>query len=714
MDHIHSNNILNIIKSDYSRFDTIDEVDIYMFNKVTDTSYYINVIRPHLINSIDKFKPKDINIVKQINNIDYNQITVLLDDSNDEQNNNLLNDSNDEPNNNPLNDSNDDLLDDSDNKYLRKNQLIAIDNTIKQGFKSGIHCQIMGAGKSLIILKTINEHFKLYKCNKIYVVMTERIDILKQLFFSSDQSVKQEEWKINDIIDMDLFDIKENIIAKDYKLNTFDDITKPIIWIINNAYLKTVYKNIDYNKIGLMLNDECHSVSGQNNYNMMKHFRDNNIEIIGFSATPLRPIKNIDIKLKNIFGDENGKLNLISSYSLFDGIRDDIILPFYHIIVEIDDNDENKYKNIIDKYILENEDLPYKKGIGWSKRIKDLSNDNLSDDNILGELSKCFNSSDNILTYHSKNNKEYDENGNNSLDKFHNMKPSDDNNNTNINSLLLCVNCCREGSDIQCVDYGIFLDRVQKRSILVSLQTCGRIMRPDKDGKKKYAYIIEFVDKDKKIEVMTINKVMSYYKSILCLCDNDDIIEYMDDKIVKDFEKLYNNTYIIRETNEIKIKVPNNENNKLFKECTIKLETQIINWSIFKSYLKREYIKITGKTEYEILRNEYEKFRIDNQNIYKIETKTEYQNKIQIYDLELEPEKKYNMFWSNWYNYLGIDISKYPSNKSLWKKKCEKLKLSSRQKYNNYVEQKNDMPKMPEELYKIKNLMTEFDKHILI
>ena len=66
--------------------------------------------------------------------------------------------------------------------YLRQNQLMAINKMVEQKFVSGVNCQIMGAGKSLIILNAIQTHFNINKKNKLYIICTERIDILKKLF----------------------------------------------------------------------------------------------------------------------------------------------------------------------------------------------------------------------------------------------------------------------------------------------------------------------------------------------------------------------------------------------------------------------------------------------------------------------------------------------------------------------------------------------------
>lgn len=643
---------IDFIYKNYSKYNSIEEIDLDKTHKITNFYYYQNIIQPILQYLFCQHQNKQL-------------ISIT--------------------------------------EYLRPNQKMAVNNTIQHNFKSGIHCQIMGAGKSLIILNLIQSHFHIHNSIKnIYIVMTERIDILKQMFY--DNKINNfNMWKSKGIINMDLFHLKENIINKSFD-NTIN-YKKPTIWIINNAFLKKHYKNIsieNLQNIKLILDDECHSVSGVNNYSMLKYFKDKNINIIGFSATPLRPVKGADDKLAEIFS-YNNKLNIISSYTLFGGIRDNIILPFRHYIIHIDDIN-NIPQDIINKYIINNSDLPYKKGIGWTKKINDLI-DKTDDGIIVSNMKKLLPNHD-IYTYHSKceNDK--------SLQIFHTLEPTINNN--EINSLLLCVNCCREGSDIQYVDYGIFLDDVKKRSILVSLQTCGRIMRPDPKKLKKYATIIEFVTHESSIEILTLNKIMDYYKTLLNLSNVSSIDEYDDINIINQFEELYNNTYIIKETNEIKIKVPSGAQNIPDKECMIKLDIDVIkiDWSLIKNSLRSEYIKITGKLELDVLKNEFN-LAVENNQSLKIQTKKEYIAKINEYDLIQDPENKFSIFWTNWYDYLGVDVLKYPENKLLWKNKCNKLKLNTVKKYYNYIEKNNDMPKMPEQIYKITNLIAELEDNIM-
>ena len=64
---------------------------------------------------------------------------------------------------------------------LRKNQLLAINNSISNDFQSGIHYHATGTGKSWIAMYILKEFNKKYP-NKNVMWICERKDILKQQF----------------------------------------------------------------------------------------------------------------------------------------------------------------------------------------------------------------------------------------------------------------------------------------------------------------------------------------------------------------------------------------------------------------------------------------------------------------------------------------------------------------------------------------------------
>jgi hypothetical protein len=64
----------------------------------------------------------------------------------------------------------------------------------------------------------------------------------------------------------------------------------------------------------------------------------------------------------------------------------------------------------------------------------------------------------------------------------------------------------------------------------------------------------------------------------------------------------------------------------------------------------------------------------------------------------------------NWYDFLGIDTSKYPASKEIWRKKCIEYNLKDKDAYDEKCE-KHNLPLMPEELYKdFKSFYEEFTK----
>jgi superfamily II DNA or RNA helicase len=415
----------------------------------------------------------------------------------------------------------------------RKNQLDAIDRTIKQGFLSGIHNQIMGAGKTFIILHTISKHFKLYPNKKLYIITTNRQEILKDLFFDREGEIienKKMSFKKNDIIDLDQFNIivKLNFIKKEgekeFKINNkIKDVklssSKPTIMIVNTDFLKALDKEecIDYEDTNIVIFDECHGVSAPKFHTLIKKIKyENKIPIIGFSATPLR--EKAEQKLLDIFSStydkdlKNKKLNIISNYDFIQAIKDDVILPPFYILCEVNQTLNGKIgkdnKDIM-KQILNNtlEQAPYKKIIGWVKSIAHLKEYYKYIKQEFPQLSiYCSSYCDEQLKLLGYNTNWYE------FTRKEN------------NAILLCVNRGREGSDIMNLDVAIYLDIVKKRSLLVALQTSGRVLRKDKLNKKAHGLIIDsFVNMDGiQVEVMTAHKIINYYRQIFSLCDEED------------------------------------------------------------------------------------------------------------------------------------------------------------------------------------------------
>jgi len=437
----------------------------------------------------------------------------------------------------------------SNTQYLKPNQVKAVQSTVSQGFKSGIHHQIMGAGKSFIMLNIIQTHWTLHQSPCIYLLTTDRIEIFVSLFIQG-QKEKFESWKLNGIIDMDDFIFVENLINKKFDLEIVQPQFKPIIWVCNNSFLKarSKYKQIDYSTFGLVLVDEAHSVSGKMNYKILEYIKSQGCEIIGFSATPLRPIKHAGTQLVNIYG-QDGKLNIISNYNMIDGLADGRVLPLSHTLI-----DKMEWIEVINKYYVENVDLPYSKGVIWVKRI-DLLNEYFKE--IVKLVPNTFRS------YSGSNSI-------NQLEQFEKLTS---------NGLLLCVNRCKEGSDIKNLDCIYLLNPVKSRSIVVALQSFGRVMRVDPLNKKTCGYVYECVDMDTSPEIFTTDRLLEYYKMIYNLADLTDQIEWAE-QLVELNKKIRLNpdsSISIQITDEISCSINLSPN----------IKSEVTNWDNFIESVKK-------------------------------------------------------------------------------------------------------------------------------
>jgi hypothetical protein len=147
--------------------------------------------------------------------------------------------------------------------------------------------------------------------------------------------------------------------------------------------------------------------------------------------------------------------------------------------------------------------LPYNKIVAWCKNIDECNN-------IYSYLKT--NSNYTILNLNSKSDISSD-----FAIKELNMKN---------NIILLCVDMCREGTNIPTLDCGAFLESYISKSIIVRLQTSGRINRIDDDRKKQNAVIFELVNKKSiKVEDKIISDIISLYLMTLGYNEEDELVD---------------------------------------------------------------------------------------------------------------------------------------------------------------------------------------------
>ena len=615
---------------------------------------------------------------------------------------------------------------------FKENQLLGIKSAIDNNFSTGIHSQATGSGKSIMALKIISEYNIKYPKDNI-MWLCERKDIMQKLFFKIEGEKKkivrkhQENynfWKKNDIIDMGIFEIIELVHTR--KKNWLDIINKkyikPLFIIINRAYLttssKTInntykYEDITMNIPKLIIKDECHSAMAPRTYELLLYCKYNwKANIQGLSATPYRRGKasgiiniNIDTdtdinliqneqKLLKIFskpGNENC-LNILSWFNLKEAIETGAILePVFHWFSITKYKSRNKEdiiyhpKEIASTMAVINSTLDnchYKKCLVWCKEIDVAENWK----KIFLKEQKKYDNLCNMTVYidHSKR-KSTD------YDNFYDIKDK---------AIMFCANKFREGSDIPYLSCCMFLDRVKNRGELPFIQCIGRVLRKDEEKLKSNGHILDCcVNDDTNKEITIVNKILKYYLQLYEISKSD--IEGVTVKDIpvnklKLYDEILNSLDINPDKKEIKIMLKNDKNITINID---KIDIKSFKWNKiihkFERVLKRELI-MSEYEEYLVLKKKVKDFNIGD--------KYEYIKKWKEYKLfndegiMIDPEKRFPEHFKNWYEFLGIDTSKFIQTKDEWKRKCLKLSINSNSYYKE-VKKIHSLPTMPESFY---------------
>ena len=355
--------------------------------------------------------------------------------------------------------------------HLRKNQLEAINISKENDFQSGIHYHATGTGKSWIAMYILKEfNIKYPKKNILWIC--ERKDILKQQF---NKPILKERGFDSILKKFNVLDFVENKSEDWYNsLNVSSFWGKPFLCIINRPFLTTKRKyKLIKPLISLVIHDECHSIENKTTQDFYQWLTPKS-RIIGFSATP-EYIKPLD--------------NILSKYSIYDGFLEKVILPPKIIWIK----SENKFilEHLIDilkRYI---DNLPYKKIIVWCGIIEECIK-------IANQWKPYFMDFDFCIDFN--NIEKYQDNKLKDFNYFYKSKSK---------SILFCAVKHREGSDIPNIDGCIFMDLVSQRSERVFIQCMGRVLRKDKENKKKYGLVIDLRAKST-IEIC--NRVQHYLK----------------------------------------------------------------------------------------------------------------------------------------------------------------------------------------------------------
>ena len=342
---------------------------------------------------------------------------------------------------------------------LFHNQKLAVQTSIENDFHSGIHFHATGTGKSVIALTLIIEFNKKYPKKNILWIC-ERKSILSEQFHY--ETLKKKGY--DDIFKM--FHIINFTEHKNpnwyYSVNVSKFWNKPCLIIMNRGFLTygDKYKRLNIS-LDLIIHDECHSISNKTSQEFYTWLRKSNptCNCLGFTATP-----NIDY---------NPFTNILSQYSIYEAVRDKVVLPpkiqWITPLVNINNGMSRLDVLTIVKYCIRN--LPYKKILIWAgmieycKQLAKFWSQHLKDYTICLDTSESLDS--NLYGYET----------------FLKVEEK---------AIMFCACKHREGSDIPNLDGCVFLDFVSNRDSKLFTQSIGRVLRKDKLSKKNMGLMIDF------------------------------------------------------------------------------------------------------------------------------------------------------------------------------------------------------------------------------
>jgi superfamily II DNA or RNA helicase len=606
-------------------------------------------------------------------------------------------------------------------KFLWRNgQLEALKKIIDNDFESGLVSMITGSGKSLIFLKTIYNHLLIKKPKKgsVYILLCPRIDILKSLFFEYDKESKKmildeskiKYWKDNDIINLKKINVID-CVNGDAKNVKFDKEKYNLLLINNDAFraLYKIKKLKDYvnENTNLTVIDECQCLSGDKIYEIVEEMKyDHKISIMGFSATAIRNSKKSETNVKHILSktfDRNKKdkkINLIYSYDLLQGILENIVLPYKITCVKMNKIKGHKIgftnksilKDILKKCIdVKTNKLPYKKFVVWTNTREIMMECYLFVKKEFPELKVyCTSSFDRDMSKNGMNT-DYEE--------FYE---------SNGNCILICINKCKEGSDIPYVDCGIYFDGVKNRSILVHIQTSGRLIRPDKEGKKTHGELIDtfILDNSEKSHTLTAQKILSYLTRLLNLSDDEyeDQIEYY-----KQMSTLAENMEYNSKEQTLKIKINDNKYGALFE--FEKMEMLEMDWMAIKKELYKQVDKkfcISEEQKFKIIIQKLKNVKEFKKDCDFWKVYDKYRDKYKLPE-DLKETYKHKFEEKTWYELLGIDTKEWYQSYTQIKKKVSEFGQFDKKTYQIAIKKCEKLPPYPE--YLIPNFWNKTKTH---
>lgn len=344
---------------------------------------------------------------------------------------------------------------------LYNHQINAIEKVCSENFSSGVIKYATGTGKSRIGMEIVKRYNSLNNTKDILWICKHKF-ILQELFDKPTQIIG-------------------NLLIKNFvdnkPTNWSETVQQSKIWgrpslvIINNTFLTLNEKYKKLNNVGLIIHDECHSITSETIrcfYDWMTKHNDK-LCVIGLSATPILTHYPLN--------------RIIINYDIIDAINEAIVTnpTFYYLKTEITMELKRKFDIIV--HIMNKS--YYKKIIIWCGTINNC-------DDIYNEWKAyCIHEGINMKSFRSH-----------SLLKYRETKHF---NSEEMNAVLFCANEHHEASDFNNLDGCVFMDGVKQRTEKLFMQCLGRVIR--KNTNKTHTWILD-IDAENIMELC--NRFLSF------------------------------------------------------------------------------------------------------------------------------------------------------------------------------------------------------------
>lgn len=410
--------------------------------------------------------------------------------------------------------------------------------------------------------------------------------------------------------------------------------------------------------INFFLYDEVHRATGEIMFDFIirKTKEWNTPFILGTSATPLTSNVSQHAKIKQIFGDKP-----LQRCDYISAIKNKwIAKPFFNFYVHSGSFDDiyeymgSQISALIEKRRIEKMwhggkiicYIPSK--ISECERALDIVSKSVPHDYNLysaNEVNKIFKTDKDFISAHFKNSPH----------------------------ILFTCQKYREGSDIKGIEMNnIVVGNSIEPYILV--QIAGRALRYEYENKEGWCNIFKKTSKE------TETAEQALYDIFKRLSDDYDLFSIDHDK--KELPNIQQISHIIREyIGEIKIDTKTYDKDKAIN---------IINRLYTREHLNKinyEYCREINSTLG--LKTKYEFFELFKSGNYPV-------------DLDNDPNLKFKDKWVSWYDFMAVDVSKYPRDIDEWVKICKANGVSDEQSYNKLLLKNNNLPPSPSEMYDTK------------